>query len=222
MQNNCTLALIIVNCYAWITNLSKLHRAYFLEDFVCWWMASSSWRNPWKWVLFGESPNHCYATFSLETPYVTLQGFSEMNHLTGPDFQRIKSLFSSRFLDFLACELLEYSGNSVFFASFDQDGCGVISLVSKDWLHTYLSVVGNFYFCTNRCCNSFMWSYSRNSCAQTDCIRKLVIVASSIGASGFFFVLFTSAFLGKDYFIVLLFLGNVRQLDVKFISMQLL
>ena len=80
---------------------------------------------------------------------------------------------------------LEYLGNSVLFASFDQDRSGVISLVSKDWLHTYLSVVGNFYFCSNRCCNSFMWSYSRNSCAQTDCIRKLVTVASSIGASGF-------------------------------------
>ena len=117
---------------------------------------------------------------------------------------------------------LEYLGNSVLFASFDQDRSGVISLVSKDWLHTYLSVVGNFYFCTNRCCNSFMWSYSRNSCAQNDCIRKLVTVASSIGASGFFFVLFTSVFLGEDYFIVLLFLRNVRQLDVKLISMQLL
>ena len=186
-------------------------------------MASSSWRNPWKWGLFGESPNHCYATFFLETPYVTLKGFSEMNHLTGPDFQRIKSLFSSRFLDFLASELLEYSGNSVLFASFDQDRWSVISLVSTDWLHTYLPVVGNFCFCTNRCCNSFMWSYSSSSCAQTDCIRKLVTVVSSIGASGFFFVyLFTSAFLGKEYFIVLLFLGNVLQLDVKFISMQLL
>ena len=51
-------------------------------------------------VVFGESPNHCYATFFLEIPYVTLQGFSEMAHLTGPDFQRIKSLFSSKSLDF--------------------------------------------------------------------------------------------------------------------------
>ena len=51
-------------------------------------------------VVFGESPNHCYATFFLEITYVTLQGFSEMAHLTGPDFQRIKSLFSSESLDF--------------------------------------------------------------------------------------------------------------------------
>ena len=40
------------------------------------------------------SPNHCYAKFFLEIPYFTLQGFSEMAHLTGPDFQRIKSLLS--------------------------------------------------------------------------------------------------------------------------------
>lgn len=37
----------------------------------------------------GESPNHCYATFFLETPHVTWQGFSEMAYLTGTDFQRI-------------------------------------------------------------------------------------------------------------------------------------
>ena len=55
-------------------------------------------------MVFGESPNHCYATFFLETPYVTWQGFSEMVILTGSDFQRInfssKNLLSLKSLEF--------------------------------------------------------------------------------------------------------------------------
>ena len=55
-------------------------------------------------MVFGESPNHCYATFFLETPYVTWQGFSEMVILTGSDSQRInfsrKNLLSLKSLEF--------------------------------------------------------------------------------------------------------------------------
>ena len=55
-------------------------------------------------MVFGESPNYCYATFFLETPYVNWQGFSEMVILTGSDFQRVNfscsNIVSSKSLEF--------------------------------------------------------------------------------------------------------------------------